>query len=222
MSAGGGTGATRAPTLTLRLSIALGRVLIRLLARTWRVRRVGWTGLDRRRGPRPPVVLVIWHGEMLATLWFARGQGIAALVSEHKDGEIIAQVATGMGWRMVRGSSSRGAARALLGLVRVLRDGGDVIVTPDGPRGPAHSFAPGALAAAQRGGAPVVVLRVHASRAWRLGSWDGFMIPKPFARVTLALSAPVPVAPAPAHVEDEVPRFAALMAATGREAGDAD
>ena len=208
--------------LSLRLSIALGGLLIRVLARTWRVHRVGWTGLDGPRAPRPPVVLVIWHGEMLATLWFARGQGIAALVSEHADGEVIARVALGMGWAMVRGSSSRGAARALLGLVRTLRDGRDVLVTPDGPRGPAGSFAPGALAAAQRAGAPVVLLRVHASRAWRLDSWDRFMIPKPFARVTIALSEPAEVAPQPVVVDHEVPRFVALMDATGREAGVAD
>jgi lysophospholipid acyltransferase (LPLAT)-like uncharacterized protein len=67
-----------------------------------------------------------------------------------------------------------------------------------------------------------VTLRVHASRAWRLGSWDRFMVPKPFARVTIALSDPVEVAPAPARPDDEVPRFAALMDATGREAGVAD
>jgi len=137
------------------------------------------------------------------------------LISEHRDGELIARVAEAFGFRTVRGSTSRGASRALVGLSRELLNGHDVAITPDGPRGPARSFAPGALIAAQRAGAPVIAVGVSAMPAWRLGTWDRFVIPRPFARVRIAYSDPitsnVPTARAAAG---ETARFQKLMLET--------
>jgi lysophospholipid acyltransferase (LPLAT)-like uncharacterized protein len=126
-------------------------------------------------------VLALWHGQMLPLLTTHRDSGIAVLISEHRDGEIIARVAKAFGVGTVRGSTSRGGSRALLEMVAFLRRGGEVAITPDGPRGPRHRFAPGALVAAHRAGVPVVGMAAHADRAWRLRSWDVFEIPKPFA-----------------------------------------
>jgi lysophospholipid acyltransferase (LPLAT)-like uncharacterized protein len=168
----------------------LGALVLRLLARTWRVRIVNDAPLQALRAAHRPYIHCIWHGEMLPLLWAFRGEGAAVLISEHGDGEIIAQAAISLGYRTVRGSSSRGAERALLELTRVLNDGGHIAVTPDGPRGPRHSFAPGALIVAQRTGAPVVLTRAFSSRVWQLKSWDRFEIPKPFARVTVVNSDP--------------------------------
>ena len=110
------------------------------------------------------------------------------------------------------GSSRRGAERALLSLAREVERGSHVAVTPDGPRGPAESFAPGALIAAQRSGAPIVLLRAVVDRAWRLNSWDRFLIPKPFARVTIYVSEPISVNAASLRAAaDEAPRFQSLM-----------
>ena len=167
----------------------VGTWLIRLLGVTWRVRMIDAGPIDRLRHDGQPVALLLWHGQLLPLLYVMRFQSIACLISTHKDGELIAQVAYRLGCRLIRGSSSRGADRALLGLVRALRDGFTVAVTPDGPRGPYRTFAPGALVAAHRAGAPVVAFGVHASRAWYLSSWDRFMIPKPFARVTIVFDA---------------------------------
>jgi lysophospholipid acyltransferase (LPLAT)-like uncharacterized protein len=151
---------------------------------------------------------------MLPLLWHHRRQGIAVLISEHRDGEIIARAASALGFRTIRGSTYRGADRALAGLVRELRAGRDVAVTPDGPRGPAHHFAPGALVAAQRAGAPVVTVGAAAPRSWRLRSWDGFMIPKPFARITIAY-AQATVEPGPARdAAARAPEFQRLMERT--------
>jgi len=134
------------------------------------------------------------------------------LVSAHRDGEIVARIAERLGMRTVRGSSTRGAARALLGVVRELEEGREVAVTPDGPRGPARKFASGALVAAQRAGAPIIGIGVSAKRAWRLKSWDGFMIPKPFTRVDVVYSTPTLVtAGSPREAENEAPRFEALI-----------
>ena len=151
------------------------------------------------------MLFTLWHGQMLPILWQHRDQGIAILISEHRDGEIIAQVAARFGCRSIRGSTTRGGSRALLALARELEEGRDAAITPDGPRGPAHSFAPGALVAAQRSGKPMLLIGVHAANAWRLRSWDGFMIPKPFSRVTVAYTGPV-------YVSAAGPREAAELA----------
>jgi lysophospholipid acyltransferase (LPLAT)-like uncharacterized protein len=171
----------------------VGAWLIRILGATWRVRLLGVGPIDQLRHDGQPVALLLWHGQLLPLLYVVRFQSVAALVSTHKDGELIAQTARRLGCKLIRGSSSRGADRALLGLVRTLSDGFTVAVTPDGPRGPNRSFAPGALVAAHRAGAPVVAFAVHASRAWYLKSWDNFMIPKPFARLTVVFDDPLMV-----------------------------
>jgi lysophospholipid acyltransferase (LPLAT)-like uncharacterized protein len=195
----------------LAWQVRLGVMIVRLLATTWRVRTSGTEIVAALRTANQPIVFTLWHGQMLPLLWHHRREGVSVLISEHRDGELIARVATAFGFRTVRGSTYRGADRALAGLVRELRAGHDVAVTPDGPRGPAHHFAPGALVAAQRAGAPVVSVGVAARRAWRLRSWDGFMIPKPFARVTIAYeTAPIQAATA-REAAAEAPRFQELM-----------
>ena len=143
----------------------------------------------RARGQ--PVIYTFWHGTMLPLLWQHRKEHVAILISEHGDGEIIARIAHSLGYHSVRGSSSRGGERALLGTVRALENGRDVAFTPDGPRGPLESFAPGALIVSQRTGAPLVLITVDAANAWRLKSWDRFLIPKPFSRVTIAYENPL-------------------------------
>lgn len=195
----------RAEERRMRWTVRLGTLVIRLLASTWRYTIRNDEGLRACRAAGRPVILALWHGQMLVPLWAHRGQGVAILISEHRDGEIIARIGEALGHRTVRGSTSRGAGRALVGLTRALTEGRDIAVTPDGPRGPAETFAPGALIAAQRANAPIVAIGVHAPRAWRLRSWDRFIIPKPFSRVYLAYSAPT-------HVEAESPRAAAEQA----------
>ena len=174
-------------------SSSLGSGFIRLLARTWRFRVMHSERYRAERAAGRAVVLVLWHGEMLPLLYFHRHRQIGVLVSEHGDGEIIARILDGFGFRLIRGSTSRGAARALIAVDRELRAGFDVGITPDGPRGPRHSVAPGALLAAHRAGVKLVPLAATASAFWTLGSWDAFMIPKPFARVTVVYGEPIPV-----------------------------
>ena len=165
------------------LIAGVGIWVLRALAWTWRIRVTHDEALRRMRAEGRPVIFALWHGQLLPLLYHHRGEGVAILISEHGDGEIIARVAMSLGYRTVRGSTSRGAARALLGLVRVIGDGHDLAITPDGPRGPAKSFAPGALIVAQRSGAPIIPIAMSASSSWRLASWDSFVIPRPFARV---------------------------------------
>ena len=179
-----------------------GAGFIRALAATWRIRVENAEGFQSLRAQKKPIIFVLWHGQMLPLLFQHRDEGVVVLISEHGDGEIIARIATGFGFGTVRGSTSRGAARALIGLSRMIDEGRDLAITPDGPRGPAKTFAPGPLIVAQRTGAPIVAAAASSNSAWRLGSWDRFMIPRPFARVTVAYSDPV-------YIKDDDARVAA-------------
>jgi lysophospholipid acyltransferase (LPLAT)-like uncharacterized protein len=196
----------------LSVIISVGTFIVRVLASTWRYRLTSVENYRALRQRQQPFIFAFWHAHMLPLLWIHRGEGVAVVISAHRDGEIIARIAERLGYRTIRGSSSRGAARALLGIVRELDSGLEVAVTPDGPRGPAQKFASGTLVAAQRVGVPIVGIGVSSSRAWRLKSWDRFMIPKPFSRVSLVYSVPTPVAANSARdAEDEAPRFEALI-----------
>lgn len=174
---------------------SVGGPAIRLLAASWRISaeyEERWRPLyDAGR----PYVFLLWHEALLPLLWRHRGQGIAIVVSEARDGQYLADLALSLGYRTVRGSSTRGGARALLGAVRELHAGHAVAFTPDGPRGPRRELKPGVIAAAQRGGGVIVPLHAEAQAAWRLDSWDRFMIPKPLARVRIIYGRPFEVGP---------------------------
>lgn len=206
------------------MAALVGPLIIRALYATWRVREVNADGWKRLHARHEPFVFALWHGQMLPLVVRHRSQGIRILISEHRDGELIAQIARRLGLAAIRGSTSRGAARALLAMCEALQSGAEVAVTPDGPRGPARSFASGAIVAAHRAGAPIIAIGVGASRAWHLKSWDAFMIPKPFARVTVAYSEPMYVdAPDARAAAQQTPQFEAALNRTvllAQETGD--
>ncbi len=177
-------------TKSRRWMIAAGGLALRALAATWRIREINGRGYREIRASGRPIVFAFWHGRMLPLLWKHRHEGAVVLISEHGDGELIARVAMSLGYRTVRGSTFRGAQRALMGIIRELEQGHDAAFTPDGPRGPLEEFAPGAAVAAQRTGAPMILVGAGAAWSWRLKSWDRFLIPKPFARVTIEYSEP--------------------------------
>jgi len=202
-----------------RAALVAGASAIRALAATWRYSTVGEGTPAGLRARKEPILFTLWHGQMLPLLWFHRNQGVAVLVSEHSDGEIIARILEWMGYALIRGSTSRGASRALIGLMRALREGNDAAITPDGPRGPRHKFAPGAVVAANRAGVSIVPTVAHVSSCWRLSSWDGFEIPKPFARITIAYGPETRVhARTPREAAEEAPRLEQLMAETAQAA----
>ena len=196
----------------VRWIVRAGVTLIRLLAMTWRMRPVNDEGLRAARESGQRVIFTLWHGELLPLLWHHRKQGVAVVISEHRDGEIIAQIAERLGYTTVRGSSSRGGGRALIGLMRAIEGGRDGAVTPDGPRGPAHVFAPGAAIAAQRTGVPLQPVRASATRAWRLKSWDRFLVPKPFATVRVVYGPLTSVdAASPREAAEQAPMLQAVL-----------
>ncbi len=167
------------------------RILLRLLAATWRIDVVGGEHLASTRRAGGGFVFALWHRTLLPLLWWHRRQDITLLVSRHADGELLAHSATRLGYRLVRGSTTRGGAVALRAMIRTLDAGGTVAVTPDGPRGPARVVKSGVLDAARRVHAPILPVAAGASSAWELGSWDRLVIPHPFARVRIAYGPPM-------------------------------
>lgn len=172
------------------LTARVGPTLVRWLAWTWRIEVVAperWTGLVEAR---QAYVLLSWHESLLPVLWHHRRRGIAALVSEARDGQYLARLAELLGYRLIPGSSTRGGVKALKGAIRALEDGVPVGLTPDGPRGPRRVVKPGVIAAAGRGQAVILPVHAEARPAWRARSWDRFLVPPPFARVRLAYGEP--------------------------------
>jgi lysophospholipid acyltransferase (LPLAT)-like uncharacterized protein len=146
---------------------------------------------DRRIAGGEPCIFAFWHSGILALTYAHRNRGAGVLISRHRDGELISRVVRRLGFRTARGSSTRGGAGGLREMIAFLDRGHIVAVTPDGPRGPAERVKPGLVYLASRTGRPVVPAASAAGAEWRLNSWDGFRIPKPFARVIVGYGAPV-------------------------------
>ena len=172
------------------IAATVGTWLVRALAATWRFRLRGREHFDALRAAGRPFIFVLWHSRILPLLSLHRD---VLLVSRHRDGGYLVGLGEDWGYRAVRGSSKRGGEIGLLGVVRALQGGAVVAITPDGPRGPAEQVQPGAVAAAQHAGAPLLPIGARASRAWYLRSWDRLCIPKPFATVEIAYGPPLQV-----------------------------
>jgi lysophospholipid acyltransferase (LPLAT)-like uncharacterized protein len=145
------------------------------------------------RSERQPII-AFWHGRILGGLHYFRGRGIVVMTSQNFDGEWIARIIHRFGFGTARGSTSRGAARALVQLRQDLRAGRPVAFSIDGPRGPARVAQPGAVWLAGATGHPILPFHIEASDSWTLRSWDRSQIPKPFSRLAIAIGDPMTVA----------------------------
>ena len=172
----------------------IGYPLINALGHTlrWRVEGLQHYEAIRASGRQP--VMAFWHGRILPATFYFRRRGIVVITSENYDGEWIARIIERFGYGTARGSTSRGARRAVLQLVRELGRGRPAGFTVDGPRGPARVAQAGAVWLASATGNPVLPFHLEASRHWTLRSWDRTQIPKPFATVGLAVGEPFDVA----------------------------
>lgn len=172
---------------------AAGTLVVSLLGATFRYEVAGAEHYLRLRAERRPFVFAFWHSRLLPLVHLHRNEGAVALVSEHADGEYIARVMRGHGLEAARGSSTRGGAQGLRQLLKAARRGRELAITPDGPKGPARRAKLGAITVARLGGMPIVPLSIGGPRAWRLDSWDRFMVPKPFARLRVRYAPPIDV-----------------------------
>jgi hypothetical protein len=152
-----------------------------------------------------PVIYAFWHRAVFASAWLWRNSGIAVMVSRSFDGEYIARIIEKLGFSAVRGSSSRGGAPALLGMKSHLEKGKSVAFTIDGPRGPKYVAKPGPVLLSRASALPMAAFYVAIDEAWVLNTWDQFVIPKPFSKALVRLSAKLRV-PAPAD-DDQMADF---------------
>lgn len=186
---------TRPSELRYRIAGRTGQLLFDALFATTRLESSGEHHFRQFMDSGRPVIFILWHGRLLPLTYDHRGEDLVTLVSQSGDGEYITRIIQHWGYVVVRGSSSRGAGRALRQLVRHVRAGRSLAITPDGPRGPRQEIKPGALLAAQLSGAPLIPAVCAADRSWWFTSWDRFLVPQPFSRIILRYGAPLFVSP---------------------------
>jgi lysophospholipid acyltransferase (LPLAT)-like uncharacterized protein len=170
--------------IALRIIIAAGYWFIRILGPTLRVCVSREDGAQETVAQRP-LIASFWHSCMIPATYACRDLGVRVMSSNSYDGEYMGRIIRRFGFVPVKGSSSRNAVRALLGLRRALDEGWTVAFTLDGPRGPRYKVKPGPVALARSSGVPLTMFHAAVDRAWVLNTWDRLLIPKPFSRVLI-------------------------------------
>jgi lysophospholipid acyltransferase (LPLAT)-like uncharacterized protein len=187
-----------------RKAIVLGTLagwLMKLCAMTLRFRIEDRCGISVPGTHPSPVIYALWHNRFFTvpSAWrkiCGNSRKSVVLTSASLDGAVVARAMAVFGLGSVRGSSSRRAVAALIGMKRAIQEGFDVCVTPDGPRGPRYVFHPGMVKIAEATHTPIIPIHVRFGSAWRMKTWDRFVIPKPFSRVHIIFDHPLRVAPA--------------------------
>ncbi len=179
----------RRASLKIRFAAALGVRLLSIVGRTWRIE---WIGKDLiEEWDRKGCIFAFWHGNSLIPCWAYRMRGVAVMVSLHRDGEIMNRALASLGFKRIRGSSTKGGRAALNAMIDILEKGSCAAVTPDGPRGPRHSVHPGVFMLASKTGKPILPCGIGAKNFWRLRTWDAFLVPKPFTIVRIVAGDPI-------------------------------
>ncbi len=201
-----GAADTNGRAFSLRQQISLfliswaGYLLIRWLCPTLRFTVIREEGCLSDGWGASGGIWCFWHRCVIPAGYRFRGKQIAVMISRSFDGEYIARILQRLGYRPVRGSSSRGGVGALMGLRRELEEGHPAVFTIDGPRGPRYVAKPGPVMLAKKSGQPISCFYIAVEHAWILNSWDRMIIPKPFSRACAYFSSPMPV---PGHASDE-------------------
>ena len=182
------------------LGLPVLRAIMRLLTSTYRIEKViGATHIDPFIGEDRVCAPAYWHqhhvvGSTLVRSWIRRGFKACFLVSGSVDGDVPSRIAHAWGAEVIRGSANQSGALALRDQQRMMKNGYSIVTTADGPRGPKYDFKPGTVLMARIAGVPILPIGCAADRAWYLTRrWDDFMVPKPFARIVIAIGEPVPV-----------------------------
>ena len=145
-----------------------------------------------------PIIFACWHGELLMLpylySYYRKKPHAKVLISSHFDGDLISRTIKFFGLGTISGSSNRNPARALIQAIKTLKEGYDIGITPDGPKGPRHEVADGIIVMAQKTETKIVLVEIKPSSYWQFNSWDKFTIPKPFGTLHYYASEPLDIA----------------------------
>lgn len=173
----------------------VGKVILWKWAKSSRIEILGEESYRDLRRQGKPVIFLVWHGRIFIVPYFFRRRKIMPLISPSKDGEIAARIMSGWGYRILRGSGSHSILKVWTVMKRELRSGGEVIIVPDGPRGPDRKIKLGGLKLAQETGAVLVPFTFSTSRKKFLKSWDNFLMFYPFSRIVAIYGEPIHIDP---------------------------
>jgi lysophospholipid acyltransferase (LPLAT)-like uncharacterized protein len=197
----------------------IGATIARLLFLTMRFKMTDRAGFSTTR-PDSPLIFAFWHNRILASTIahmryyrFRSRKGLAVLTSPSKDGEILAQLMSCFHIGAIRGSSSRRGSRAVMECADWIKSGGDLAVTPDGPKGPRYKLGPGLILLAQMTGVPILPVHVRFTRSIAMKTWDRFRIPLPFSTVEIIFDTyqTIPPTPTPEAFEAERLRIETIL-----------
>lgn len=160
-------------------------VLVVVVNLTLRLQVFGEEKVKELRQQGKSLVFAFWHGKMLVPLYYFRQRGYYGLASESDDGEYVSRVLKKLGWQVIRGSTSRGSVRSLLKLIKALKRGEHVAITPDGPRGPRHETKLGTVYLAKKSDSLIIPVGVAFANKKIISSWDRFNLPYPFTKGVL-------------------------------------
>lgn len=150
----------------------------------------GWEKPSELLKEKKSLIFSSWHGKSWVPAYFLRDLGIYALASMSRDGSYMAEVLHKIGWKTVRGSSSRGASRSVLSLYKKLKKGESTALTPDGPTGPIYEIKPGIIFLQEKAGSFIVPMGVDAAWKKNFNSWDNYLLPLPFSKTALVFGEP--------------------------------
>jgi len=173
-----------------------GSITIRLLFSTMRIKEIpdGYSLNLERQGKY--AIYAFWHAHMLLPCYVGRNRNVKVLISQHRDGEYIAQIIKWLGYGVARGSTTRGGAKALLRMIKQIKEESiSLAITPDGPKGPRFVAQSGAILLGQKTQYPIIPVMIYLEKYWELPSWDRFCIPKPFSKARIFYGEPIKVPP---------------------------
>ena len=175
-----------------RLQSFIGKWILKLLYGTnrWNIR--GTEHYISLLEKKQSVIIACWHGHLLAPFMHLSGNGYYGLAGTHRDAEILSRIGHNLGWRLLRGSSSKRGPDVFIELVQVLQNPPVLFaITPDGPKGPPRIPKPGVIQAAKKTGAFIVPVAVHSTQNWEFINWDTFYIEKPFGTIFMEYGSPI-------------------------------
>lgn len=173
------------------IGIRFASVAIRLLIKTLRIKIVNGEAITNLVCEKKNFVTAFWHGSMMIGWFLNRNRNAAALVSQSKDGDVLASTLERWNYNVVRGSSSTGGSDALTAMIFLVREDFSLAITPDGPRGPIYKMKAGAVITAKKSNVPLFLVGVGIKNKFILKSWDRFEVPKPFSKVAAIYSDPI-------------------------------